>query len=317
MRKGFDMKMLLLGGNAGAWSAKDRAKEADYMSGIEAWVFAFDGIYCGSRQSGATLLVDQCDLIIANSNLDRVDTLRELQRNRNTKNKWVTLIEGGMHDYLRPTPKLLDLLNGSDLVAGINRHATDYFQKMLSTRYEYIGIPYPAEKIRARFGPAKGKDIVLPTWLRDAYPSLLASLKFGEERKIPIHGIESMEERSVFPIPREVTLHHGMGMSDYLGWLSKTAHVFVDLDRRYTWKRNVLDCAAIGIPCISTRSGGQGEEFFPELTVEDCFATESAAQMLRDLYDYPHIWREQATVPIEKFESLRPEAMKAKLLACL
>jgi hypothetical protein len=313
------MKMLLLGGNGGQWSAWDaqHVNDKDFCSGIESWLWCFDDATYAQGKSATPEFIKQFDLIIGNTNGDMIGSLLKLQQARRPDAKWVTLIEGSMPDYFRPRTELISLLSGSDLVNGINRHATDYFQAMTTARYEYIGIPYPAESVRDKFGPGRGSDIVLPTWLRDAFPSLMAALSFSLNNKIPVHAIESTEERSLFTVPSEIRVWPGMGMGQYLTWLSQFAHVFVDLDHRYTWKRNVLDCAAIGIPCISTRSGGQAQDFFPELMVDDAFSIKRAAELLAELYKYPHFWRECATVPIEKFEHLTRESMKKKLLDAL
>src|ERR1035437_10364027 len=110
------MKTLLLGGNTGFWRAADRAYERDIFTGIEAWVFAFDGDHCNTLDATPEL-IREYDLIIGNSSGgDYRPKLLSLQALRKKGAKWVTLIEGCATDYLAPHAALKKLLDGSDLV---------------------------------------------------------------------------------------------------------------------------------------------------------------------------------------------------------
>src|SRR5436189_6315465 len=107
-------RVLLLGGNRGKWSAGDRLNDAPTMNGIEAWVYAFDGDYI----EGAAAQVKDIqgyDIIIANYNFSEAKHFLSLCQNRDSKSKWVTLIEGDALDYLKPQAFMLELMDSSDL----------------------------------------------------------------------------------------------------------------------------------------------------------------------------------------------------------
>src|SRR5690242_10702738 len=106
------MKVLLLGGNGGRWTAAENIKEKEVMSGIEGFVFAFDGEYICSKDATPDI-INQYDIVIANTNGDRLEHLRHIQKQCQSKTKWVTLIEGCAMDYLSPNYLIKEILDES------------------------------------------------------------------------------------------------------------------------------------------------------------------------------------------------------------
>jgi hypothetical protein len=334
------MKTLLLGGNTGFWRAEERAYERDVMSGIEAWVFAMDGDHCNTLDATPEL-VDQYDLIIANTNGGFYPGKQlALQNGRRSGIKWVSLIEGCATDYLTPNYTQKKIFEASDLVNVINRHSLDFFRIYTTARCEYIGIPYPAASIRKKFTPGERCDVWTPSnFYNDRNPcsSVLAALPVIERHGRQCHGFKRkpavkrrwhsflhkprIDPKSAEPLfaglLNSVVFHDEVGLGDYFKTLSETVYAFVNLDHRYTWARNVLDCAALQIPCIATRSTGHVEDFFPALTVEDEFSVRKTRELLERLYSDEEFYKSCASVPIELLEPLSHENMKRKLLAAL
>ena len=93
--------------------------------------------------------------------------------------------------------------------------------------------------------------------------------------------------------------------------------LWINLDDRYTWGRNVLDAAALQIPVISTRSTGHAEEFFPETLVDDEFDIDTAINIGKRLITDEEFYKSVTDIPLEKFEHLSHESMKKTLLGWL
>jgi hypothetical protein len=334
------MKTLVLGANEGFWHAPDRAYERDIISGIEAWVFAFDGDHCNTLEASPEL-IDEYDLIIGNTNGSAYrPKLLSLQNGRRRGIRWVSLIEGCATEYLAPDSTLKRILDGSDLVNVINRHTLEFFRSCTTARCEYIGIPYPAANIRKQFPPGNRRDVWTPSNFynaRASCSSVLAALPVTNRLGWQIHGFmrkqftkkrwqsflssKRMDPKSLEPpcagLLNSVHFHKEMGMSDYFQTLSQSAYAFVNLDHRYTWARDVLDCASLQIPCIATRATGHVEDFFPALTIVNEFAVREAAELLDKLYSDEEFYRRCAHVPVELLEPLSHENIKKKLLEAL
>ena len=301
------MRVLLLGGLPGQWQAHPDGR--DVASGIEAWMYCFPDSWHSCGATCTPEFVREFDLIIANTaRVGFTENLLRLQQERRPDSKWVSLIEGCGASYLDPDARVRKLLAGSDLVNVINRHTLEYFRALSGVRCEYIGIPYPAEQIRAKYPRNNGKGVYLPMPLRNFQSSVLAALP----HRLKLHGIDSAN-----PFDVDIELHPPSVYQEYYALLARDAWAFVDLDPRYTWKRNVLDCAAIGIPCISTVSGGHAKHFFPHLEVQNAFSVTEAGDLLEELRKFPHFYREVSTVPMEKFAEFTHDFMRDKLLASL
>lgn len=330
-------KVVVLGGNTGSWHAQDRISEASTMNGIEAWVYALNGNYIeGSTARSRDL--EQYDIVIANYNFSATDHLLKLALNRKAGCKLVILIEGDALAYLKPHPYMRDLMNSSDLIVCINKFTESFFKKLTSTKVEYIGIPYPAEGIRALATPIekRRKDIflgpmLLSRWLEYFCVKDMGFPLYGYERRLsrkrktiiknirkyrtidPLYFHERSRELYKDPsltILREATLpdffRHNGG-----------AYLWLNLDQRYTWGRYVLDAAALQVPIITTHSTGHGEEFFPLTTLATEFEIDKAAELVKRLFSDEEFYREVSTIPIEKFDHLRPEVKKKELLHVL
>lgn len=333
------MKTLLLGQNTGFWHAAERAYERDIITGIEAWVFAFDGDHCNTLEATPEL-IERYDLIIGNTNGGLCPAkLLSLQEKRSKHIQWVSLIEGCATDYLAPDFTFKQLLDGSDFVNVINRHSLPFFRSLTTSRCEAVGIPYPAATIRNQFATGTRRDVWTPSNMynpRASDASVVAALSVTERNGTKTHkavrsggttrrwkflGDRSDQQKEMTLqtawLLKPVVLHSEMNMQPYFQLLSETAFAFVNLDHRYTWARDVLDCAALQIPCIATRATGHAADYFPELMVENEFAVDKASELLSRLYNDTEFYNCCSHVDIALLEHLSPESMKRKLLAAL
>jgi hypothetical protein len=80
----------------------------------------------------------------------------------------------------------------------------------------------------------------------------------------------------------EVIWHQRTNWKNYLVELSK-ADLMIDMNNRETVGRNSLDCAALGIPCISTSRSDLHERIYPTLTCRDPWDVDQAVELAKRL----------------------------------
>jgi hypothetical protein len=330
-------RVLLLHGNGGKWSSKDRPQQAIWENSCEAWIFAFGGDFINNA-SAKLSDIQGYDIIIANTDPLAMKNLLRLSLSRPAQTKWVTLLEGDSLNYLRPQPYIRDLLDNSDLVNCINKYTLQFFRKLTHAKVEYIGFPYPAEGIRSFSTPfhKRRKDIflapmLLGRWLEYFPLKDIGAPLYGYEKKLSktlkkfsknffkyrsfdreyfhkkvhaFYGDQSLEIRRETVLP-EFFRHNG------------GAYMWFDLDPRYTWGRYVLDAAALQMPIIATRSTGHAETFFPKTMVETEWDLEKAIGFANRLLSDKEFYEEVATVPLEFFDEFRPEVKKKEMLNAL
>jgi hypothetical protein len=74
------------------------------------------------------------------------------------------------------------------------------------------------------------------------------------------------------------------GWDRYLFYLARS-RLMVDLNNRETVGRNALDCAALGVPCVSTSRSDLQERLFPETTVSHPWAVDEAVACCQRLLE--------------------------------
>jgi hypothetical protein len=331
-----DPRVLLLSGNPGSWHASDRLHDAATMNSTEAWVFAFGGSYMNIETATPRDLAGY-DIVIGNTDKPH-DKLLRLAESRPASAKWVTLLEGSATDYLRPMPHIQQLLDTADLVNVINKHSTEFFRMMTETRVEYIGIPYPAAEIRKLATPIaeRTRGVYLCPLLTLRWSEVFVARKLG----LPYYGFEHRLSRRLNTIRKYLRKYRSLDPQHLIDKAKQLydepsldvsrerslpdhmhsngqALFWLNFDPRYTWGRNVLDAAALGVPVIATRSTGHAEDFFPQLMLENPFELEKACAYAKHLIEDKEYYKEVSTIPLERFEHLKPEVMKAKLLQAL
>ena len=326
-------RVLVIGGNPGRWNARERAQLAPYATGIEAWVHATQGVYI-DHTSVSLRDVHQFDIVICNTNRisssSAVEKYARLAENRRDSVLWVSLLEGDMRHYMRPSPFVRRALDASTLVNCINHNATESIQQTTSARVAYIGIPYPVSSVAALatsvsnrkrrvflcgFLPQRWNDVAAAQQLgipMDGYHvrmhrkignawSNLQQFGTIHDSSAPLRQVEaSFRAENLHVRPETTTKEYLTAMGANVLWMN--------LDERYTWGRYVLDAAALGVPIVTTRSTGHGQLLFPRTTVETAFSQRDAVALANallhdaDLYANvaeharEHIWQYDAPV---------------------
>ena len=102
----------------------------------------------------------------------------------------------------------------------------------------------------------------------------------------------------------DLSLYRRSSWINYLTQLAR-ARILIDLNNRETVGRNALDCAALGIPCVSTDRSDLASKIFPETTLSDPWDITAASalcqRLLRDDAFYKRVVEYAETV-IEQFD---------------
>lgn len=292
-------RTLVLGANPGRWRHDSPDAQFRNGNGVEAWAYAMEGEYWGVPLPKPPDL-DDYELIIANLVFELLPAYRKLQ-DGSRKATWVSLIEGAGEDYLVDRRNLREVLDASDLVININRLTTEWIRALTKTRVEYLGIPYPIEAMRAMRMPMESRRremLVCPK--RSRGPSIEVAKACG----LPIRAFAPKVSRKLSNLPvfvregrfsRDAAVHRLLDelppgsivefeqdLEPYLS-LAAGCYLWVNLDSRHTWGRNVLDAAALGVPVISTIATGHAQVLFPETTVSDVLQVSEAVEIAKRL----------------------------------
>jgi len=332
-------KVLVVGGNPVRWSAHERESERSITNGIEAWVYAFNGDYCTHKHLTVEL-VSNYDVVICNSNYfyDESYIMQYLPvaQKRPQHVHWVTLLEGNMLDYVKPTKHIREYLDSSDLINCINRFATAFIQELTITPVRYVGIPYPVDGIKALRvqHEQRIRNTFICPFLLQRWTDYFVAKHLG----LPYGGYEEKASRKLKHVKHnytkfgtllnkdvqvdkvkeryrdtQLTIEYAESLECF--FMNKSnSYLWVNMDERYTWGRYVLDAAALGIPIITTPSTGHGEILFPKTTVAHPFDIEQAVILGKRLIEDETFYREVIEYADSGIELYKPEIIKDKLL---
>lgn len=326
--------MLLLGAHLGRHIAGSDAVDPT-ATGIEAWAYAFGGDICGNRIPSLQE-INRYDLVIANLNSNLLTGYAHLAESREKHVKWVSLVEGAGEDYFHAIPGLDAVLNVSDLVGTINPLTEPLFRARTQTPVATIGIPYPAEAVRACAEgnlPKIEEALICPRV--DRLPSLLAARSAGVKARLYVPktsrkvanlrkfkaagGIRSDAEAAILKSKLkgfDVTVHLEKRPREFWREASR-CRVWVNLDPRTTWARFVLDAAALGVPIVTTSNTTHGPNLFPDLTVESVLSVSEASEKVRWIWMDESERKRTAEFAWNALQPYTPEPTVARLVALL
>jgi len=292
---------LVCGGNRGTWSWTDRPDDADVISGIEAWVYALKGKY----QWGGALSerdLETYDPIILNLNPEHLEGYDRILRSTPGRGRVVGLFEGGLADISSTWRLWSRVADRCHAIIAINGHGLSYMRSLTSRPVALVGIPYPVDGVRrhAIAIEERGPEILLCAPLLSRPLDYLAARPLGR----PMIGFERTFPRRPYEIRRHRSLDKGIYLrragrlysdpnldilpettpQSYLSRVARTS-LWMNLDSRYTWGRNVLDAAALGVPVVSTRETWHAPQLFPDLVVSSPYDIDGATGMARRLLE--------------------------------
>jgi len=255
-------------------------------------------------------VIAKYDLVISNLNGHFLSQLLQLAKKRASHVRWVALIEGDARDYLNPSEDLLRLFDAVDLIAAINEWSVPILAELTSTPVAWVGIPYPVDYVRNLAVAVDCREpvcLVCPAQLK--LPSYVVAKATGLRirtyakkssrnfRNLPLFfrhrrfSVDLFKQYWQVRLP-DAEIRLEVSLEEF--WRTEArSQIWVNLDDRYTWGRYVLDAAALGVPCITTRNTAHGPYLFPETCVEDVFSTEQAVSMasrlVSDAKFYQHV----------------------------
>lgn len=327
-------RVLVLGGDKSKWKANSRPLNETLLTGVESWVYAFDGDYQPIMETKINDFKNY-DLIIGNSNLGKeLAKSIELSDNRPENVIWVTLMEGSASDYLTPNPNILKLFANSDLVNCINVNSISFFQNLTKTKVEYIGIPYPVDlisKYRIPIEKRRKETLICSlalTRLNDilvakeiGLPYICSELEISRKPKNILKFLRNgtfqkdlqLQKAKQFYNDSKMDIRELLPIAEHFN-VNNSSYIWINLDPRYTWGRYVLDAAVLQIPIITTKSTGHGSFLFPDTCLEDEFQIDKSIDLGKRLVSDFDFYRHVAEYPEDKLECYKAEQMVKKLL---
>jgi hypothetical protein len=127
---------------------------------------------------------------------------------------------------------------------------------------------------------------------------LLLKLKAKLDRPQP-----SQSQPAAF-MTGNLILYRRTGWPNYLSQLAP-ARIMIDLNNRETVGRNALDCAALGVPCVSTDRSDLQSKIFRETTLVDPWSIDAAVQACRRLLGEGAFYQDvvaQASSALEQYD---------------
>jgi hypothetical protein len=333
-------RILVLGARKGRFRADSPTQDELMLNAHESWAYAFACDYINILLATPADIA-KYDIVIANSEYKNPKFLIQLQKlalSRSANVKWVTLIEGLAGDYLVPQYAIRELFDASDLIICINKYTQSFFSSFTKTRCEYIGVPYPVDvisKFKIPIDQREKKIFICPNLLSRQGDYIVA-----KEIGLPYYGWEKRVHRTLNQLVFNLRHYHSLDANWRINRAkamfndpkleirsdtsifnffkqNNNSYIWVNMDDRHTWGRYVLDAAALGIPVITTKSTGHGEDLFPDTTIENEFEIDKAIAIGKRLATDPDFYRHVAEYPIGKMEHLKHESMSKKLLSIL
>jgi hypothetical protein len=140
----------------------------------------------------------------------------------------------------------------------------------LAIQHLFLGTPF--EKPRKAFNWRR--------WLLTAHIDYRLALKVKRQLR-PTRPIPTTQAGSAISASG-IVLHPRGSWLTYLAQLAP-AKLMIDLNNRETVGRNALDCAALGIPCVSTNRSDMHARLFPQITLTDSWDIDGAVKICRRL----------------------------------
>lgn len=318
-----------------SWHSRDRPRDAAFVNGVEAWVYAMRGEFRGVHQlTRATFR--EFDLVMVNLDFMCIDQLDRVVPPKSERSATVVALFEGELAWLRTYwPEWRRVADRCDLVIAINRYGVSTLEELTSTPVSYIGIPYPVDGVRGYSVPIeqRTREILLCAHLLERTPlDYLAAHTLG----IPMYGHVNSFKRTIPNMLRHRSLDGRMyikrarglyndaaltvapqvSLNDFLARGARSL-LWMNLETRYTWGRYVIDAAALGIPIVTTRETGHGPVLFPDLTVDSPYDVAAARVLAARLLEDDAFYRSTIEHAWNNIDWYRPERAVERLTAAL
>lgn len=240
------------------------------------------------------------------------------------------VIEGSLHSYDNDHEtdirfKLVETYKEADILGALIADSISYLEAITNKPVYWLGVPFPLEWSQQHIiNPAK-KEPIVEIQNTFSYPKKGGFTSFfvlkGIEEKLPqVKGRFLSCQKG---LDRAAAKHYKMRfqISPYMDWTKYFRHhsqsyIGLNLDYRWTWNRYSIDCAAAGIPCISTKNATTQRMLYPELCV-DSFDAKKAIELAVKLFEDTGFYNKCRSFAMEKIKEFDYENSKKRFFSIM
>lgn len=269
---------------------------------------------------------DRFDLVMVNLRPENIEAgIKVKQR---SKAKLVVFLDREVDYFTTHTPRVLqarmvELLNTADAVAVLHVESIPFFRALTHRPVGLVGLPFPLDKVREMCPPVQKNIIIeLGSSIRSAFTdngNALVNLAALSAIGLPgiIDMLDPVEEeylrsiREYVPLPKITLRKNSQGWDQYITRANYSL-LGLHLDHGHTWGSFPLECAAVGMPCVSSPSLFTQKTLFPGLCVSHHNIT-GAADMVRKLVSDAGFYEEAVSYAQSQIEFFSYQQCKERL----
>ncbi len=214
--------------------------------------------------------------------------------------------------------EIKEFMNACDVFVTIVRRTLPIWEKMTTTRVEYVPQPYPVEYASVRYRSRdKKSNIIFVAGVTGRDEIIKGQIVAARLQKLfPAYRIQMAE---VPGMELDVTNLEGttydiipfQAWQEHLSMLSRVALV-INTDYTQTRGRVQTDCAAVGTPSIGANSDGQ-DDLFPKLHAERETTVEQLVLQGKQLLSDASYYREIAETAQERLAQYNYKSSKERI----
>lgn len=292
---------------------------------IQAWATALKGDVYNYLRFNLLDAIKDYDLIMIELTSQVFEVVKKIKRKYPNK-KIIGVLEGSLHcqDGEHPVKTRLgfvEVYREVDVLGVLIKDSVPYFKTITDKPVFWLGVPFPLEWSKKHLISPEKKEAIIE--LANSFNHQ----KGGLTNYIVLRGIQdkppkvkgccysynkSSDIKAAKLLGLDLDVRSGMDWPEYYVAHSKS-YIGLHLDYRWTWNRYSLDCAAAGIPCISTKHATTHKMLFPQLCV-DPFDTNQAIQIAKKLLENKSFYDECREYALEKITLFNYENSKKRFM---
>lgn len=286
-------------------------KSVSLSQEIQTWATVLEGDVFNHYIPFSIYLLKSYDIIMIELIPRALAMTKKIKRKYPNK-KLIGVLEGSLHTLgndlqLKTSIEFIEAYRTVDALGVLIKDSIPYFQSITNKPVFWLGVPFPVEWSRAHIIPPEKKEPIaemLHTFC-SGMGGLTNFFTLKEIQKLhpEAKGRGYSNKRK---LDQALADRFGLNLEILppLAWQKyfirhSQAYLALHLDHRWTWNRYSLDCAAAGIPCISTPHSTTHKMLFPNLCV-DPFDTKQAVVLAIRLLENPGFYKDCREYALEK-----------------
>lgn len=228
--------------------------------------------------------------------------------------KLIGVLEGSLHSLdndhtLKNRIGFIETYREVDALGILIKDSISYFKSITNKPVFWLGVPFPVEWSRQYIiSPEKKEPIIeIYTSFTSGKGGITNWFTFNNLQKLhpTIKGYTYSHKRR---LEEALAKKFGINLNvlpfrDWPQYFANhcKAYIGLHMDYRWSWNRYSVDCAAAGIPCISTNHSTAHKFLFPMLCV-DPYDVNAAVKLASKLLEDGSFYRECREYALEKIE---------------